>query len=243
MDSRELYSDLKTIPPIFVRLDGRSFHHLARSIDLKKPFDELFCDAMCRVSSWLIDRSGLNVAFTYSFSDEISAYVPFVPFNGRVEKIDSTFAAFCASTLTIALNIAEPIAFDARVIQVGGEATIAYLIQRQQEAWRNHVNAYCQQALIDEGMDSSAAAEVLKGTPSPVLHDMMFSRGINLAKTPAWQRRGILIYRSLEKKEGYNPVTQQLVTANRWVVQINQELPLFTTPEGRSLIESLANQT
>lgn len=243
MNSRELYSDVKTIPPIFVRLDGRSFHHLARNLNLRKPFDELFSDAMCTVSAWLIDRSGLNVAFAYTFSDEISAYVPLVPFNGRVEKIDSTFAAFCASTLTIALQTSEPVAFDARVVQCGGEATIEYLIQRQQEAWRNHVNAYCHQALIDEGMDSTAAAEALKGMSSSALHDMMFSRDINLAKTPAWQRRGILIHKSLEQREGFNPVTQQPVTAARRVVQIDRELPLFTTPEGRNLIESLTKET
>jgi tRNA(His) guanylyltransferase len=239
MVQRELYSDLRAIPPIFLRLDGRSFHRLSRKQAFERPFDERFSEAMTSVSESLIMGSGLQASFAYTFSDEISVYIPQLPFGGRVEKMDSVSAAFAASALTIILSLSEPIAFDARIVQAGGEATLDYLAQRQQEAWRNHMNAYCQQALIEEGMSSPAAARTLKGLSSAALHEMMFARGINLSKTPAWQRRGVMVRKTEEEREGYNPLSGEAVTATRTCVARDRDLPLFTSPEGRSYLELL----
>ena len=41
---------------------------------------------------------------------------------------------------------------------------------------------------------------------------MMHQRGFNLAKTPAWQRRGVLVCKTETEKEGFNPNTKQ----KRW---------------------------
>jgi tRNA(His) guanylyltransferase len=239
MVQRELYSDLRAIPPVILRLDGRSFHRLSRQLAFERPFDERFSQAMARVSESLIAEGGLQASFAYTFSDEISVYIPRLPFGGRVEKMDSISAAFAASALTITLSLAEPIAFDARIVQVGGEATTDYLVQRQQEAWRNHMNAYCQQALMDEGMNSTAAARALRGLSSAALHEMMFARGINLARTPAWQRRGIIVRKTEEEREGYNPLSAEVVVVARTRVVQDGDLPLFTTPEGKSYLHSL----
>lgn len=66
------------------------------------------------------------------------------------------------------------------------------------------------------------------------MHEMMFKRGgINLAKTPAWERRGIACYRTeIIKEGGYNPVTDERVAAARRVVVPDDDLPLFSEPEG-----------
>jgi tRNA(His) guanylyltransferase len=239
MVQRELYSDLRAIPPIFLRLDGRSFHRLSRQLAFERPFDERFSQAMASVSESLIVESGLQASFAYTFSDEISLYFPLLPFGGRVEKMDSVSAAFAASALTRLLSPPEPIAFDARIVQVGGEASRDYLIQRQQEAWRNHINVYCQQALIEEGMNAAAAARTLKGLSSAGLHEMMFDRGINLAKTPAWQRRGVIVRKTEEEREGYNPLSEEKVLTSRTRVIQDRDLPVFTTPEGRVYLDSL----
>jgi tRNA(His) 5'-end guanylyltransferase len=212
---------------------------VARQLELKRPFDERFNSAMVSVCRDLIAASSLNCAFAFTFSDEISIYLPDLPFGGRVEKIDSVCAAFAASSLTIALSLTEPIAFDARIVQVGGDATGAYLSQRQQEAWRNHMNAYCQQALIGEGLNPTEAAEVLKGMSSARLHEMMFGRGINLAKTPAWERRGVMVYKKEEKKEGFNPLSGEMVMTTRTVLVTDWDLPLFTSPQGKEYLASL----
>jgi tRNA(His) 5'-end guanylyltransferase len=239
MESREIFSGLATIPPVFLRLDGRAFHRLARSLGLAKPFDARFCRAMADVSLRLIAESGLSPRFAYTFSDEISLYFTTLPFRGRVEKLDSVAAAYAASCLTLALGTSEPLAFDARVVQASPEFAEAYLQERQAEAWRNHMNAWCQDALVREGRDPKEAAAALKGLPSDALHEMMFARGVNLAKTPSWQRRGVLVYREEKERAGYNPVTGEDVAAVRKVVRVDADLPLFTAPEGVALVRSL----
>lgn len=237
MENRELFSTLTTIPPVFVRLDGRAFHRLTACLCLKKPFDEFFHTAMVTTCISLVAESGLNPDFAYSFSDEISLWFTKLPFSGRVEKIDSVAASYAASSFTLALGGTIAVAFDARVILATPAYAVEYLANRQAEAWRNHINAYCQQALIEEGMDARKAAEKLEGLQAKDLHEMMHSRGLNLATTPAWQRRGTLIYKKLTEKEGFNPVTRETVIAERSSVIAESDLPLFTSPEGEELLK------
>jgi tRNA(His) guanylyltransferase len=243
MENREIFSTITAIPPVFVRLDGRAFHRLAEKMFLKKPFDERFNDAMVQVSIALVADSGLNPESSFTFSDEISLYFTKLPFNGRVEKIDSVTASFAASTLTFALGGSYPLSFDARVIPSTPEFAIEYLVSRQQEAWRNHLNGYCQHALIKEGMSSKKAAEQLKGLPAKELHEMMHVRGFNLATTPAWQRRGVMVYKKITQKEGFNPISKESVVAERSAVTVERELPLFTSPEGKAFLDRLITGT
>jgi tRNA(His) 5'-end guanylyltransferase len=156
-----------------------------------------------------------------------------------VEKIDSVSASFAASSLTLILGTTTPLSFDARVIPATREFALEYLTNRQNEAWRNHINGYCQQELIEEGMSAKKAAARLKGLPAKDLHDMMHKRGFNLATTPAWQRRGVLVYKKLTEKEGFNPITQQTVIAERSAVTVDRDLLLFTSPEGREFLGKL----
>ncbi|OPY37112.1 MAG: tRNAHis guanylyltransferase [Methanoregula sp. PtaU1.Bin051] len=239
MENRELFAAITTVPPVIVRLDGRAFHRFAKVLNLKKPFDNRFSDAMADVCRDLVAKSGLSPAFAYTFSDEISLYLEKLPFSGRVEKIDSVAASFAASALTLALKSEEPVAFDARVIPVTPDYAVEYLVSRQDEAWRNHINAYCQQALVADGMKMRQAAAKLKGMPSKALHDLMHKRGVNLAKTPAWQRRGILVYRKEKIVTGYNPVKNEKVTARRSAVVIDRDLPLFTSHKGREFLKKM----
>jgi tRNA(His) 5'-end guanylyltransferase len=241
MENRELFASITTVPPVIVRLDGRSFHRLAHILGLAKPFDGRFSHAMGAVCRSLVADSGLSPEFAYTFSDEISLYLPKLPFSGRVEKIDSVASSFAASALTLALECDGPIAFDARTIPATPEYVVEYLVNRQDEAWRNHLNGYCQQALVSDGMKPRQAAAKLKGVPANELHDLMHARGVNLAKTPAWQRRGVLVYKKTAEKVGFNPITQEKVRAIRSSVSIDDDLPLFTSPEGQKFLKSLIN--
>jgi len=236
MENREIFSSITALPPVFVRLDGRAFHRLTGCLGLEKPFDGFFHKAMMTTCTSLVAESGLNPDFAYTFSDEISLYFSKLPFSGRVEKIDSVSASYAASCFTLALGGTTLISFDARVIPATPAFAAEYLANRQAEAWRNHINAYCQQALIDEGLTAKKAAEQLKGLPAKELHEMMHTRGFNLATTPAWQRRGTLIFKKLTEKEGFNPITKETVIAERSAVVTDSELPLFTSPEGREFL-------
>ncbi len=166
MEEREIFGNLSIVPPIFVRLDGRAFHRLAKRLRLSRPFDEGFSRAMAGVCERLLGESGLAPLFAFTFSDEISLYFPGLPFRGRVEKIDSVLASFAASSLTLALSTDQPLAFDARVIVASRSYAAEYLCGRQQEAWRNHLNAYCQDALVREGIPPDEVAGRLSGMRS-----------------------------------------------------------------------------
>jgi tRNA(His) guanylyltransferase len=239
MKNREIYSSLTCVPPVFVRIDGRNFHSVAEEWDLERPFDLRLSEAMASVCMEFITNSGLSPDFAFSFSDEINLYFSCLPFGGRVEKLDSVSASFGSSSLTLAMYSKIPVSFDARIIQVTPGLAITYLIDRQAEAWRNHINAYCQVTLMKEGLSRTEAARALKGKTSRELHELMFSRGINLAKTPAWQRRGILVYKSGKTVEGYNPLLSRVVRTLRSTVVCERELPVFSSPEGRSFLSGL----
>jgi len=239
MKEREIYADLRTLSPIIVRLDGRSFHQVTRTLQLSEPFDERFADAMAYVTRALITDAGFAPVFGYTFSDEISLYFTENIFLGRVEKIDSVLASFASSCLTIALELKEPISFDARIIPVTPDHVLPYLSWRQQEAWRNHMNGWSQKLLKDDGYTSAEAASVLHAMKAAELHEYCFQRGVNLAMTPAWQRRGILVYRTIVGKEGYNPKTDEKTITTRMIVTIDKDIPLFGKPEGRNLIEGI----
>jgi tRNA(His) 5'-end guanylyltransferase len=75
--------------------------------------------------------------------------------------------------------------------------------------------------------------------PAQELHEMMHKRGVNLAKTPAWQRRGVLVCKKEIQKDGYNPVTKEHVTVTRSRVTADRDLPLFTTPDGQAFLKKL----
>jgi tRNA(His) guanylyltransferase len=241
MKNREIYSNLYCVPPVFIRIDGRNFHSLAEEWKLERPFDLRFSEAMASVCKELVSSSGLSPDFAFSFSDEINLYFSHLPFGGRVEKLDSVSASFGASALTIAISSVVPVSFDSRIIQVTPDLAITYLIDRQAEAWRNHINAYCQATLLKEGVSREETARMLKGRTSRELHEMMFSRGINLSRTPAWQRRGILVYKTGKMVEGYNPILSKVVRTVRSTVACERDLPVFSSPEGRSFLSSIIN--
>ncbi len=69
--------------------------------------------------------------------------------------------------------------------------------------------------------------EILRKKKSSGLHDILFERGINLAELPAWQRRGIGIYKKEEIIEGYNPVKDEKVKSVRKKIFVDENLPIL----------------
>lgn len=234
MKDREIFSELITTIPFVLRLDGKSFHHVSRDAEFAKPYDPVFSRAMTETARALLEGSGLAPSFAYTFSDEISLYIPSPVFNCRVEKLVSVAAGFASSAFTLSLGASAPLAFDCRVVPLDTGQLSAYLAWRQAEAWRNHINGYAHKLLMDSGMSATAAQRKLDGLKSSQLHELAFSFGVNLAETPAWQRRGTAVYRSVVEKGGCNPITGETVRVLRRVSVIDEDLPLFKTPEGVS---------
>lgn len=239
MKEREIYADLRVLPPFIIRLDGRAFHHFCESCGFVRPYDERFADALADVTKACIRDSGLPFLFGFTFSDEISLYCPENPFDGRVEKIDSVTASFAASSLSITLRLDAPVAFDSRIIPVHEDQVLPYLVWRQDEAWRNHMNSWSQYLLSREGKSPGEVAALLDRTGAPQLHEICHQRGVNLAKTPAWQRRGIMVRKETFSKQGYNPVTGEETITSRSRTIIDRDLPLFSKPNGEAYISGL----
>ena len=85
-------------------------------------------------------------------------------------------------------------------------------------------------------MTSTQAQRKLDGMNAGALHELAFENGINLAATPAWQRRGIAVYRGTVEKMGYNPKTGESAPVTRNVAVIDRDLPLFKTPAGQKWV-------
>jgi len=238
---REIYAEIKAIPPLIVRADGRNFKRVL-SDNFEKPYDERFARGMAKAVKNFFENGGFDPKLAYIFSDEISFLFEHVPFEGRIEKLDSVIAGFLASALSIILDFEEAIAFDARVIPVcGGEDVLEYFAQRQAEAWRNHINTYGYYGLREEGLSGKEAEKRLSGMKARDVHEMLFRKGINLNETPKWQRRGILVAKQKYEKEGYNPKAEKKVTTTRYKIVQLWDLPLFRSEEGRELIKLFLN--
>lgn len=215
--SWEIYSGILARAPMVVRADGRGFKKVLQ--DRIKPYDPDFARCMADAAARLFSDSGLSPALAFTFSDEISLLFLQAPFAGRVEKIDSVLAGLLSAALSLSLG--SLVCLDCRVIPVCRAEAVDYLASRQDETWRNHVFSYGFYMLVEEGLTTTQAMERLRGMREHEIHELVFSKGINLAKTPAWQRRGVMVYR----KEGR-------------VVQ-DWDLPLFRSDDGQRLLAEL----
>lgn len=238
MKNHEIYANLKALAPIIVRIDGRNFKRKLEHLYLEKPYDKRFAEVMADSSEEFLTKSGINSPFLYTFSDEINIFLDKLPFNGRIEKLNSVIPSFFSSALTLSLEPKSPLSFDSRVIPICPDNIIKYLEWRQAEAWRNHINSYAYYTLL-EGLGKREAVQRLKKMKSAQIHEMLFERGINLNETPVWQRRGIIISKETYKKEGQNPKTDEKVVTSRTKAIQNWEPPIFKSEEGKKFIFEL----
>ncbi len=241
MKEREIYSDLRVFPPFAVRIDGRGFRRALEMLEFKKPYDERFARAMANSVEDFFRESGLNPLFAFTFSDEISFFFLEMPYNYRIEKIDSIIPSFISSALAIQLNLKNPLSFDSRIILLGKEDIYRYLLWRQAETWRNHVSSYGYYTLLKTGLSENDAALYLKNMKASQIHELVFSHGVNLAETPAWQRCGILVYRETFEKQGYDPVKKTEVKTQRTRIIQEWDTPIFKTQKGQELIHRLVS--
>ncbi|WP_342306135.1 tRNA(His) guanylyltransferase Thg1 family protein [Methanolobus sp. ZRKC5] len=239
MKRREIYSDLRCVPPVIVRIDGRNFKNALSRMGFEKPYDKRFTSAIVDSIESFFKKSGLSPVFAYTFSDEISFLFRDNAFENRIEKIDSVVPSFISSAFTMALKPEEPISFDSRVIPLHEEDIHEYLVWRQDEAWRNCINSYAYYTLLSEGMDEKEAAMHLKRKKSSDMHEILFERGINISKVPAWQRRGIMILRKEIEIKGFNPHLNVRTTSTRTKIFSDREIPLFSSEEGEAFLKNI----
>lgn len=76
-------------------------------------------------------------------------------------------------------------------------------------------------------MDKRTVTEKLKGLKSSAIHELLFERGVNLAKVPTWHRRGIGVYKRTVTIKGYDPRYKKEVKSERKKIIVDKKLPLF----------------
>jgi tRNA(His) 5'-end guanylyltransferase len=241
MKEREIYAGLRTVAPFFVRVDGRNFRHALSLLNREQPHDLTFAKSMGAASETLMRQSGLPVQLVFAFSDEVNALFLEAPFDGRIEKLDSVIASFFASAVTLKLSPSAPLAFDARVVPVSELDVPLYLEWRQNEAWRNHLHAYTYYHLRQDGETAREVHAKLLEMNASEMHELMFNHGVNLAKTPSWQRRGILVHKEIYEKQGLDRAGRPSSGRRSRVVQ-NWDVPLFKSPEGRKMLLALIGE-
>ena len=229
MKEFEVYSSLR-VPKnskIIIRLDGRSFHKLARDLKLVKPYDDNFYNVISEVCRDLFEE--FSAQFVYSFSDEISLLLDNVPFDGRVEKIDSVMASFAASSFVLHYDVEfkKPPAFDSRIIPVSDGDILDYFRWRQDESWRNCVNSHGI-AYLKSKYSNSQANDKIKGMNLSDIHEFLFANGINLNDVETYKKRGIAVYRKNKKVTGFNKKENKNQVSYRSYIYEDWELPIFS---------------
>lgn len=229
MKDYEVYSSLK-VPKnskIIIRLDGRSFHKLAMDLNLEKPYDDDFYRVFAKVCEDLFKE--FSPLFIYAFSDEISLLFDNVPFEGRLEKLDSVMASFAASSFVLNYDVEfkKPPSFDSRIIPVSDDDILKYFKWRQEESWRNCVNSHGISYLKTK-YSNTEANDKINGMKLNEIHELLFQNNINLNDIETYKKRGIGVYRKNKKVVGYNKKENKNQTSYRSYVFIDWELPIFS---------------
>ena len=229
MKEFEVYSSLK-VPKnskIIVRLDGRSFHKLAEDLELVKPYDDNFYNVISEVCRDLFEE--FSAEFVYAFSDEISLLLDKIPFDGRVEKINSVIASFTSSSFVMHYDreFKKPPAFDSRIIPISDCDIVNYFKWRQGESWRNCVNSHGI-SYLKTIYSNTEANDKINGMKLSDIHELLFENGINLNDVETYKKRGIAVYRKNKKIVGFNKKENKNQTSYRSYVYTDVELPIFT---------------
>lgn len=229
MKEFEVYSSLR-VPKnskIIVRVDGRSFHKLALDLNLVKPYDENFYRVISEVCRDLFEE--FSADFVYTFSDEISLLLDKIPFDGRIEKINSVIASFAASSFVMHYDarFKKPPAFDSRIIPINDDDILNYFKWRQDESWRNCVNSHGISYLKTK-YSNTEANDKINGMNLKDIHEFLFENGINLNDVETYKKRGIAVYRKNKKVVGFNKKENKNQTSYRSYVYTDWELPIFS---------------
>ena len=209
------------------RIDGRNFTRLTKDIHkFKTPFDERFRDYMVETVKHLMS-CGFNVVYGYTESDEISLLFALNEdaFGRKLRKFNSVLAGEASSKFSVLLK--DLAAFDCRISQLPTKDNVVdYFRWRNEDAFRNALNAHCYWQLRRENVAACKATKELRGLNVAAKNEFLFQRNINFNDLPNWQKRGVGVYWEEYEKVGYNPKTGEQTTAQRRRLKVNYELPM-----------------
>jgi tRNA(His) guanylyltransferase len=182
--------------PVMVRIDGRAFSSFTRG--LNRPYDERMSRLMVETTKALVEESHALIGYTQS--DEISLVLfaeestSQLMFNARTQKLASILGSLATAVFNAELMKSEiadyarkrPI-FDCRVWNVPNKDEAANcILWRERDATKNSLQMAAQ---------SVFSHKQLQGKSGSDLHEMLFQKGINWDKYPAFFKRGTFVRR------------------------------------------------
>jgi tRNA(His) guanylyltransferase len=225
----ETAHDHCVLPGIFMvaRIDGRGFTRLTKEVhQFEAPFDERFRDHMIQTVEHLMN-CGFRILYGYTQSDEISLlfHRDETLFDRKLRKYDSILAGEASAAFS--LRLGGHACFDCRISQLPTEDLVVdYFRWRQEDAARNALNAHCYWLLRKEGKTVKDATNSLLRLSVADKNELLFKRGINFARAPGWQKRGVGAYWEQYEKEGFNPKLGKSTKASRQRLKVDLELPM-----------------
>lgn len=221
------------------RLDGKGFTKLTKvNLDLKRPFDEKFRDAMIKTICYIM-KSDFDISYAYTESDEISLLFKKNTnlYNRKVRKYNSLLAAETSVKFSQLMNTTA--IFDCRIIPLATiEDVEDYFLWRLEDSHRNSIYAHCYYKLLSLGKNPRQATEELKGKILDEHENILSEYGIDINKIPKREIYGCGAYFQSVAKVGYNPVKNKNETTTRRKLFINYDLP--NGEEYSKIIENLA---
>lgn len=244
----EYFHSLRVLPGTYpiIRVDGRGFSQTTKKCGFEKPFDRKFHEVMVKTASALLENFG--GIYAYTESDEISVLLPKDSdiFDRSLEKLVSCTASMASAVFNCNMaNVREwhgGSMFDSRVSVAPTDSVVAdYFSWRQSDAGRCCLNGYAHWLQVNEGKSPTSVGKSLEGVGVEEKMEILFSRGINFADLPGWQRNGTGLYPESYQKEAMNPKTGDKVTVTRRRTAVNEGLPI--RDEYRAFILALVRGT
>lgn len=203
----ELTQDFKVPVDMYavIRLDGRAFHTFTKdeTLNLTRPYDERFMNAMNAGAKMVIDTVLPNALLTYVASDEVSILFKAdgnTPFNRKMNKLLTLATSAMSVGFNQAIPTDTPALFDGRFAFIGLVDEIRdYFDWRRLDAWKNMISnatyeLYSQTEL--HGKTTGERLEMLVGTKYETMdNEAVWGRFITkerqVAYSMGWPTTGI----------------------------------------------------